>query len=87
MLLPRRSQKEALELTRGLRQAINAAQYLEDEGLKVRLTASYGIATLPQDAQDREGLLMMADRAMFYSKGRGKDCIMLGRGLTPAPQV
>ena len=37
----------------------------------------------PEDARDREELLAMADRAMFSSKGRGKDRIMLGRTLTP----
>ena len=56
---------------------------MNDEGLDVRVTASYGIATLPGDARDREELLAMADRAMFSSKGRGKDRIMLGRTLTP----
>jgi diguanylate cyclase (GGDEF)-like protein len=87
ILLPRCSQREALDLTRRLRQTINQAQFLQDEGLRVRLTASYGIATLPEDAQEREALLAIADRAMFYSKDRGKDRIMVGRNLTPAPEV
>lgn len=86
VLLPRCSQKEALELTRRLRQALNAANYLRDEAINLKLTASYGVATLPEDAQDRETLLMMADRAMFYSKGRGKDRIMVGRNLTPVAE-
>ncbi len=86
VLLPRCSQKEALALTRRLRQAINAAGYLRDEAINLKLTASYGVATLPEDARDRETLLMMADRAMFYSKGRGKDRIMVGRNLTPVAE-
>ena len=49
---------------------------MTDEGLDIRVTASYGIATLPEDARDREELLSMADKAMFCSKGRGKDRIM-----------
>ena len=87
ILLPRCSQREALDLTRRLRQTINQAQFLQDEGLGVRLTASYGIATLPEDAQERETLLAIADRAMFYSKGRGKDRIMVGRNLILAPEA
>jgi GGDEF domain-containing protein len=47
------------------------------------LTASYGIASLPEDAQDREKLLLIADRAMFGSKGRGRDRIMVGQALIP----
>ncbi len=86
VLLPRCPQEEALQLTRRLRQAVNAAGYLKGEGINLKLTASYGVATLPEDAQDRETLLMMADRAMFYSKGRGKDRIMVGRNLTPVAE-
>ena len=54
---------------------------MRDEGLNLKLTASYGIATLPEDAEDRDSLLLIADRAMFSSKGRSKDCIMVGRDL------
>jgi diguanylate cyclase (GGDEF)-like protein len=84
LLLPHRSQGEALQLARHLRETLNGSQFLTDEGINLRLTASYGIATLPQDAQDKETLLLIADRAMFSGKNRGKDCIMLGRDLTPA---
>jgi diguanylate cyclase (GGDEF)-like protein len=85
ILLPQTSQEEALELVRRLRRTINSSSFLQKEGINLQLTASYGIATLPQDAQDRETLLRIADRAMFRSKGRGKDGIMVGRHLDPAP--
>jgi len=84
ILMPRRLQSDALEITRGLRRSLNQTTFLQDEGLKIKVTASYGIATLPEDARDREQLLLIADRAMFGSKGRGRDCIMLGRNLIPA---
>jgi diguanylate cyclase (GGDEF)-like protein len=83
ILMPRRSQPAALEITRRLRRGFNQTTFLKDEGLAIKLTASYGIATLPEDAQDREKLLLIADRAMFGSKGRGRDRIMVGRGLIP----
>ena len=54
ILLPHRAQAQALELTRRLRERLNQTSFLTDEGLNLRLTASYGIATLPEDAQDRE---------------------------------
>jgi diguanylate cyclase (GGDEF)-like protein len=83
ILLPRRPQGEALEITRRLRQTLNHTAFLQDEGLGIKVTASYGIATLPEDAQDRETLLAIADRALFGSKGLGRDRIMLGRDLAP----
>ena len=87
IVLPHRAQAQTLELTRRLRERLNQTSFLTAEGLNLRLTASYGIATLPADAQDREGLLNVADQALFSSKGRGKDRIMLGRELTPAEEV
>jgi len=83
ILMPRRSQPAALEVTRRLRRSLNQTVFLQDEGLSVQVTASYGIASLPEDAQDREKLLLIADRAMFGSKGRGRDRIMVGRDLIP----
>ena len=87
ILLPHRAQFETLELTRRLRERLNQTSFLTDEGLNLRITASYGIATLPADAQDREGLLNVADKALFSSKDRGKDRIMLGRDQTPAAEA
>jgi diguanylate cyclase (GGDEF)-like protein len=83
ILMPQRSQSGALETTRRLRRALNQAAFLQDEGLSIQVTASYGIASLPEDAQDREKLLLLADRAMFSSKGRGRDRIMVGQDLIP----
>lgn len=83
ILLPHRSQTEALEVVQRLRRVVNHTRFLADEGVNLSLTASYGIATMPQDAKDKESLLLIADRAMFRSKGEGKDCIMVGQALTP----
>ncbi len=83
ILLPHRSQAEAIQIARRLRLTLNATAFLQDENLAIKVTASYGIATVPEDAQDREELLVIADRAMFGSKDRGRDRIMVGRDLMP----
>lgn len=86
ILLPRSTQEQALQTVRRLRQNLNQTNFLEDEGLQLRVTASYGIATLPEDAQDRDTLLAIADRALFGSKSRGRDRIMLGRNMVPVEE-
>lgn len=85
LLLPHQTQEQALALVKSLRKTLNETLFLKDEGLNLRLTASYGLATMPQDARDREMLLLIADRAMFRGKNRGKDCIMVGEALAPVP--
>jgi diguanylate cyclase (GGDEF)-like protein len=86
ILMPQRSQANALEITRRLRRTLNDTVFLQDEGLEIKVTASYGVATVPEDAQDREKLLVIADRAMFGSKGRGRDRIMVGRDQVPVEE-
>jgi len=81
ILLPRRPQAKALEITRRLRRTLNDTFFLQNDGLRIKVTASYGIATLPEDAQEWETLMSIADRALFGSKGRGRNRIMLGRDL------
>jgi len=83
ILLPRVDKGKAYDFVTRLRQTINASRFLTDEGIHLAVTASYGIATLPQDATDKQTLLRLADQAMFSSKGRGKDTIVLGSPQPP----
>jgi predicted signal transduction protein with EAL and GGDEF domain len=49
--------------------------YLSKAGHKVHLGASFGIATFPDDTDNREGLLALADKAMFHIKQTGKGLV------------
>jgi diguanylate cyclase (GGDEF)-like protein len=40
-----------------------------------RVTISIGVATLPIHAQDRNGLLDVADKAMYRAKSLGRNCV------------
>jgi diguanylate cyclase (GGDEF)-like protein len=60
-----------------IRQAIDQARFLQHAGLRVKLTASFGIAHYPQDAADKNELLHIADNSMYQSKMIGKDTITL----------
>ncbi len=81
ILLPNRDKNTAFEFVSRLRRAVNHSCFLCEEGINLSLTASYGIATLPDDATDKADLLKLADAALFSSKGRGKDMIMMGGAL------
>ncbi len=78
VILPEQGAAEALVKTTLMKQAIGSAAFLKEQGLKVRVTASFGLASYPDDATDMRQLLMLADRGLFRSKAKGKDCISRG---------
>lgn len=75
IVLPGMDKDRALQQTRDLRRRILESVYLIDAGLNIKLTASFGIATFPDDADDVKGLLALADQALFRVKEGGKDGI------------
>ena len=58
-----------------IRDRIAAHSFLTADRLNVRLTASVGVATLPDVAASAEELIQAADRAMYKVKGSGKNGI------------
>lgn len=88
LVLPQTDKEGALEQIRAIRARMKETVYLEKNGINVHLTASFGIATYPDDAEDRKGLLALADEAMFRIKTRGKDAVgtTLNKKNLPARQ-
>ena len=58
-----------------IRDRIAAHKFLAGDGLDIRLTASVGVATLPDVAASAEELMQAADAAMYQVKDRGKNGI------------
>jgi diguanylate cyclase (GGDEF)-like protein/PAS domain S-box-containing protein len=75
LVLPTVEKEKAFETVRELQERILRADYLTAEGLKVNISASFGLATYPEDATDVTGLLAEADRALFDAKARGGNAI------------
>lgn len=73
VILPGQDSEEALAKTESIRKAIRDAAYLTSEGLDVRVSASFGVATFPDDAGDKKELLIAADQGLFRSKAAGRD--------------
>jgi diguanylate cyclase (GGDEF)-like protein/PAS domain S-box-containing protein len=80
VVLPGKTKDQAWAVAEGIRSRMKQTYYLKSATDGIRLSASFGIAAFPEDAADREGLLGLADRAMFHIKTRGKDAIGLGSG-------
>jgi diguanylate cyclase (GGDEF)-like protein/PAS domain S-box-containing protein len=72
LVLPGYDTRRAAEKAESIRRKMRNTIYLADSGLSVRLSASFGIATFPQDAANVRGLLAKADQALFRVKQTAK---------------
>jgi diguanylate cyclase (GGDEF)-like protein len=82
VLLPQTSKHNALMVVRRLREILNSKEFLDEEGLKVKVTASFGVAAFPADARTRKELLRLADEAMYLVKNTTRNNIALvGEGV------
>jgi diguanylate cyclase (GGDEF)-like protein/PAS domain S-box-containing protein len=75
LVLPRTGKEAALLLVQKIRRLMKDTVYLTRKNLEVHMSASFGVATYPDDAVDSEGLLALADEAMFHVKSSGKDAV------------
>ena len=75
LILPDTGPEGAKAVALRIGERVRAHPFLRSDGLSVRLTASIGVATLPDAAQTAEELLKAADMAMYKVKAAGKDGI------------
>lgn len=80
VVLPGYDKQAALRKAGEIRTRIRETSYLSGHGHDIRIRASFGIATFPEDASDVNGLLALADQAMFDVKGGGKDAVRATEG-------
>lgn len=76
ILMPGAGKKEALDFALYLREQLNAHDFLNEEGLNLRITASFGVASYPGDANDKNGMINLADAAMYKIKDSTRDGVM-----------
>ena len=55
--------------------AAAVAEPLLIDGRTIKITASIGVATFPDDAQSEKSLMQFADEAMYRAKQSGKNRI------------
>ncbi len=80
IVMPGFDNSEATELVELIRYEMVHTTYLSKAGYHVHLAASFGVATFPDDTDNRDGLLALADQAMCHIKQTGKGLI----GTTPS---
>ncbi len=79
LVLPDTGSEGAASVAARIRERLASFHFLAGEGLTVHLTASIGVATLPDVAGSTEELLRAADMAMYRVKSVGKDGIYVAQ--------
>lgn len=74
-LLPETGKTSALAAAQRLREALVNHRFPTGDGEGIRITASFGVATFPDDANTPHDLLRQSDRAMYRVKQGTRDAI------------
>ena len=64
-----------IHLASNLRSLVKEHYFLTAEGYRVRVTASFGVASYPSDAQSKLALIRLADKAMYDVKESTRDAV------------
>ena len=75
IVLPDTGGEGAYAVGERVRDRVAAHSFLADDGLNIHLTASVGVATLPDVAASADELVAAADKAMYAVKDSGKNGI------------
>jgi diguanylate cyclase (GGDEF)-like protein len=84
ILLPQTSKENAYNVARRIHKLIRETEWLRDQKMKIRVTASVGMASYPVDARTKADLLHLADEAMYSVKNSTRDSVAAARvGVIP----
>ena len=75
MILPETSKQEAIEIVQILRRKIKEKNFLVSKGFDIKLTASFGLATFPDDVDSKDEAIRLADKLMYKVKESSRDGI------------
>jgi diguanylate cyclase (GGDEF)-like protein len=76
VVLPETRCEEAFQTAERIRESIAALNIKHESGI-LKVTTSVGIASYPGDAHDKASLIQIADKALYKSKSKGKNCSTL----------
>lgn len=73
IVLPQTTLTNAMNIAERLRRSVEKSTFLVPQGLNLKLTASFGVASYPESAHSKEELLKIADESMYRVKNRSRN--------------
>jgi diguanylate cyclase (GGDEF)-like protein len=89
VLMPDTPVDEARRVAERVRSAVEEHTFVVDPeddepAIGLRITVSIGVSGLPEDAESLEGLVEVADRALYEAKRRGRNRVVLAETIQAA---
>lgn len=75
IILPNTGKSGAMTLATKLCELFREYDFRDDEGEAFKLTASFGLATYPEDAKSKDDLIRLADQAMYRVKESSRNAV------------
>lgn len=75
IVMPQTSKKQAYNIAEKLRVNIHENLFLKEDGLNLRMAASFGVASMPEDAKTASELIQLADKAMYGAKNKSRNAV------------
>lgn len=75
VILPNTGKGGAMTLATRLRELFREHEFRDEDGVPFNLTASFGLATYPDDARSKDELIRLADQAMYRVKETTRDAV------------
>ena len=75
VVLPETDLEMGLKVAERVRERIASHEFTGGRALRLRLTASFGVASFPAHAQSPQRLIARADTAMYEAKAARKNCV------------
>jgi len=76
VVLPNTGKSGAMTLATKLCEIFRAYDFRDDQDIPFKMTASFGIATFPDDADSKDDLIRLADQAMYRVKESTRDAVL-----------
>lgn len=74
----------AMKAAERIRRNVEAHEFLKEEGLNLKVTASIGAAAYPAHSRDKRELVKLADRAMYEAKDASRNTVCIAVAPNPA---
>ncbi|PLX38952.1 MAG: sensor domain-containing diguanylate cyclase [Deltaproteobacteria bacterium] len=89
LVLPNTGKDGAKVLACNLRRVVAENDFLVEEGCFIKITASFGVASFPEDGDSKLKVLQNADKAMYLAKqsGRNRVCSVCGEVLSEPQEL